>query len=189
MTLRISQLKSYQAFRIFLRRVLKGCSQLHVDKLIKHLYNSYVNDFGVDRGRTATLTKIQFFGDKKGMGRWLKALDKALVIRRTRKNASTFYLSSKGVEYFQKMYKETIVIQKQEVYTAEQKPVVSTDTEQPKGKKMDKALKIIATLTATNQSQQKSIANLTQAFKTLTHEEIEALPPALRIVAKNGELV
>ncbi len=179
MTLRISQLKSYKAFRIFLYRVLKGCSQLHLDKLIKHLYNSYVNDFGVDRGRTATLTKIQFFGDKKGMGRWLKALDKALVIRRTRKNASTFYLSSKGVEYFQKMYKETIVIQKQEVYTAEQKPVVSTDTEQPEGGKVNKLEEKIDDL-------QKDMKFLISMMTPAQQEEAKS---HMKLVAKNGELV
>jgi len=113
------------------------------------------------------------------MGRWLKALDKALVIRRTRKNASTFYLSSKGVEYFQKMYKETIVIQKQEVYTAEQKPVVSTDTEQPEGGKVNKLEEKIDDL-------QKDMKFLISMMTPAQQEEAKS---HMKLVAKNGELV
>lgn len=58
---------------------------------------------------------------------------------------------------------------------------------------MDKALKmldgIILDQRETINEQRQSIFNFSEAFKNLTHEEIEALPPKLKVVARNGELV
>ncbi len=54
---------------------------------------------------------------------------------------------------------------------------------------LNKALKIISTLTATNAMLVENNKGFAQAFKNLTEKEIEALPPALKLVALNGELV
>ena len=51
-----------------------------------------------------------------------------------------------------------------------------------KGEDVNRLLRII-------ESQQRTLENLSEAFKDMTNEEIEALPPKLRIVARNGELV
>lgn len=176
MTRRISQLKSYKAFRAFLYRTLKGCSQLHLDKLINHLYSSYVNDFGVNRASIATLTKKQFFGDKIGMGRWLKALDKALVIRRTAKNASTFYVTSKGIKYLGNIYKEVIVIEELEVYIA-QNSLISTDTG---------GIKTVKKLESKIDDLQKDMKFL---ISMMTKEQKEEVERHLTLVIRDGEPV
>ena len=54
---------------------------------------------------------------------------------------------------------------------------------------LNKALKIISTLTSTNAMLVENNKNFAQAFQNLTHQEIEALPPALKLIAKDGELV
>ena len=99
------------------------------------------------------------------MKRWLTALETAQVITRTKRNVSTFRIASKGIKYLENIYKESIAIAVQTTYTA-QKAVVSTDTEEIEGKKVE--------------ALEKEMAEMNKKMETmlalLTKDQIEKVP-------------
>lgn len=108
MLLKISQLKSYNSFRSFLYRKLRGCRALHLDSLIKYLVKSFCDDtfFSLISDQTTYITKKNFFGKESGFREWINTLHHAGVVHRVGRVSSVFRLGVSGKKYLNKILNE-----------------------------------------------------------------------------------
>ncbi len=94
---------------------------MHRDKLIKHLYRCFVNEFGVLRENTAIITKKMYFPKGVGFSDWINRLHAAGVLNRVRnRRCSKYELGDKGIKYLQMMYQESVALEKEASYIADE---------------------------------------------------------------------
>ena len=132
MLLKISQLKSFQNFKKFLQRKLKGCLKQRGAKLINHLYSAFCSGYQVEKGFTY-ITAKQYFGKVSGFRVWINALFNAGVVQRVGGiRSSRFRLGAVGRKYLQKIFDERLALNETEFYKED-----ITVVNKPKGVEVD----------------------------------------------------
>lgn len=146
---KIAELKSYNNFRAFLYRALKG-GAMHRDKLICHLFKCCVNEFGVMRENTAIITKAMYFPNGPGFNDWINRLHKAGVLNRVKyRKCSRYTLGPAAIKYLEMIYCENEGKKmeiKQELHELNQKMelIVSMLTPEQKKEIPDRHLKLVS---------------------------------------------
>lgn len=103
----LTQLNSYNTFKIFLQRKLKG-HKVFARKLIRQLCEDLIDPiFGPNRNLTTFITAKQYFGTDTGFVDWIQILFDCQIIQRIRtKRCSEYRLSGKGHRYLTMIFDE-----------------------------------------------------------------------------------
>ncbi len=103
----LPQLKSYENFKKFLQRKLRG-HKVFARKLIRQLCEDLIDPiFGPNQNLTTFITAKQYFGTEKGFVDWIQILFECRIIQRIRtKRCSEYRLSAKGHQYLTRIFDE-----------------------------------------------------------------------------------